>query len=89
MTYYFSYKDHETYFRNVQKIKQCLCLKTFSVFIYEKFNSNYFFILLSFFLVIDTSLVCIFYMSFWIILYLWAVLILKGHLVVAYSESEF
>ena len=29
-------------FRYVQKIKHCLCLMPFSVFIYGKFNSNYY-----------------------------------------------
>ena len=36
------YLDYEAYFRHVQKIKQCLCLMLFSVFIYRKLNSNYY-----------------------------------------------
>ena len=34
--------NYATYFRYVQKIKHCLCFRPFSVFIYGKFNSNYY-----------------------------------------------
>ena len=40
MSYYFRYLNYAKYFRHVQRIKNCLCLKPFSVLIYGKFNSN-------------------------------------------------
>ena len=42
MPYYFRYLNYAKYFRHVQKIKHCLCLKLFSVFISGKFSYNYF-----------------------------------------------
>ena len=42
MSHYFRYLNYAKYFRHVQKIKHCLCLKPFSVIIYGKFNYNYF-----------------------------------------------
>ena len=42
MSYYFRHLNYAKYFRHLQKIKHCLCLKPFSVLIYGKFNSNYF-----------------------------------------------
>ena len=76
MSYYFSYINCARYFRHVQKIKHCLCLKPYSVFIYGKLKSNYFFTFLAFFWSLNcASLVCRFFISFRTILYFWAVLI--------------
>ena len=42
MSYYFSYLNYATYFRHVQRIKHCLYLRLFIVFMKRKFNSNYY-----------------------------------------------
>ena len=34
--------NYASYFSYVQRIKHCLCLRPFSVFIHEKFSSNYY-----------------------------------------------
>ena len=41
MSYYFSCLNYATYFKHVQKINHCLCLRPFSVFNYGKFNFSY------------------------------------------------
>ena len=44
MLYYFRCLKYAKYFKHVQKMKHCLCLKPFSVLIYGEFSCNYFYI---------------------------------------------